>query len=64
MGRKKIISTELELISDQVQRNVTYCKRKKCLVKKAMEISILCGQEVSLVIHDKRKNKLIVYRST
>ena len=41
MGKKKIET--IELIQDVVQRNVTFCKRKKGLIKKAMEVSILCG---------------------
>ena len=59
MGKKRFES--IELIDDGVQRNVTYCKRKKGLLKKAMEVSILCGQDVLLVLHDEKKSKLVVY---
>ena len=61
MGKKKI--ENMSLIENTVSRNVTYCKRKKGLLKKAMEMSILCGQQVSVVIYDKSKDKLILYRS-
>ena len=39
-------------MDDGSQRNVTYCKRKKGIIKKAMEVSILCGQEVLVVLYD------------
>jgi len=42
MGKRKI--SVIQQIDDRVSRNVTYCKRKKGLIKKAMELSILCGQ--------------------
>jgi len=29
-----------------------------------MELSMLCGQDVSLIIHDRRKSKLVIYRNT
>ena len=44
-------------------RNVTYCKRKRGFIKKAMELSILCGQQISLMIYDSRKNKLVTYNT-
>ena len=62
MGKKKVSGTTL--IENPINRNVTYCKRKKGLIKKAMEISMLCNQEVELVIFDKDKSKLVVYNSS
>ena len=50
MGKRKI--THYEEIEDKVSRYVTYCKRKKGVIKKAMELSLLCGQEVLLSIYD------------
>ena len=29
-----------------------------------MEMSMLCGQDVNLVIHDRRKSKFVIFRST
>lgn len=59
MGRNKI---KIEKISNDRSRNITYLKRKKGLIKKALELSILCGTEVLLCIKD-RKSDCIVYHS-
>ena len=61
--RKRKIEV-MEVIQNPVSRNVTYCKRKRGLVRKAMEISVLCDQQVFLVICDKEKEKLVFYRSS
>lgn len=47
MGRKKIV---IRRINDIKKRSTTYMKRKKGLLKKAMELSILCGCDVSVII--------------
>lgn len=62
MGKRKI--SIIQQIDDRVSRNVTYCKRKKGLIKKAMELSILCGQHINLIIYDKEREKLVNYQST
>lgn len=53
MGKRKIHS--FVKIEDDNSRNVTYCKRKKGLVKKAMELSLLCKQEIYLSIFDQER---------
>ena len=40
MGKKKLSS--IAKINDKNSRNVTYCKRKRGLIKKAIELSKLC----------------------
>ncbi|XP_073304702.1 agamous-like MADS-box protein MADS3 [Primulina huaijiensis] len=47
MGRGKVV---LERISNKVNRQVTFGKRKKGLLKKASELSVLCDAEVALII--------------
>ncbi|ORX33807.1 hypothetical protein BD324DRAFT_200472 [Kockovaella imperatae] len=47
MGRKKI---EIRPLHDERNRNVTFLKRKAGLMKKAWELSVLCGADVSIVI--------------
>ena len=59
MGRKKI--TEYQEIQDTCSKTVTYNKRKRGIIKKAVEISVLCGQEVLLAIYNKVNNKFVIY---
>jgi hypothetical protein len=60
MGRKKI---EIARIADERNRQVTFTKRKNGLMKKAMELSILCDCEIALIIFN-HNNKLFQYSST
>ena len=62
MGRKKL--THIDLIKDKNQRNVAFCKRKRGLIKKAMELSKLCDQRIFLAIFDYEKQKLVQYNSS
>ena len=62
MGKKKI--DNIKFIENKNHRNVTYSKRKKGIVKKAIELSSLCGQEIYMVIFDKEKQKLVEFKST
>merc|ERR1711907_269954 len=47
MGRKKI---QIRRIDDERVRKVTFAKRKSGLVKKAMELSLLCDCDIALLI--------------
>jgi hypothetical protein len=62
MGKKKLES--ITKIQDKNSRNVTYCKRKRGLIKKAMELSKLCDQQIYMAVFDKEKQRLVEYRST
>lgn len=59
MGRKKI---DIRRIDDVRVRKVTFNKRKAGLVKKAMELSLLCDCDVALVCFTS-ENKLYKYAS-
>ena len=61
MGKKKL--EVIDLIQNRNSRNVTYCKRKRGLIKKAIELSKLCGQHIYLAIFDVEKQKLVQYTS-
>ncbi|KAG6532340.1 hypothetical protein ZIOFF_006180 [Zingiber officinale] len=66
MGRGKI---EIKLIENTTNRQVTFCKRRNDLLKKAYELSVLCEAEVKItcmflslvenkVLHQKLKKTL------
>jgi len=44
-----------EYINDKNARIVSYSKRKKNLIKKAIELSKMCGQEIFIMIFDKER---------
>ncbi|KAL4389896.1 hypothetical protein AHAS_Ahas03G0090900 [Arachis hypogaea] len=47
MARGRI---QLKRIENPVHRQVTFCKRRAGLLKKAKELSVLCDAEIGLVI--------------
>uniref|UniRef100_H3BZ47 Myocyte enhancer factor 2d n=1 Tax=Tetraodon nigroviridis TaxID=99883 RepID=H3BZ47_TETNG len=60
MGRKKI---QIQRITDERNKQVTFTKRKFGLMKKAYELSVLCDCEIALIIFN-HTNKLFQYAST
>ena len=56
MGRRKI---EIKLIEDDRNRQVTLAKRKLGLLKKAYELSVLCGCEIGMIIFDKERRQYL-----
>ncbi len=59
MGRNKI---KIQKINNERIRQVTFYKRKKGLLKKAMELSLLCDVKVFLTIVDKN-NRMMLFSS-
>tara|TARA_B110000285_G_C14774711_1_gene445658 strand:+ start:171 stop:545 length:375 start_codon:yes stop_codon:yes gene_type:complete len=51
-------------IKNANRQNVTYSKRKRGLIKKTIELSILCGQDIFMVIFDREKQRLVQYSSS
>ena len=63
MGRNKI---SIQKIKDEKIRNITFYKRKKGLIKKAMELCLLCDVDIFFGIYPKQisKNQLLLFCST
>ena len=53
----------MEMIQDKFKRKTACSKRKRGIIKKAMELSILCNQNILMIIYDKDKNKAVNYFS-
>ena len=53
MGRTKV---QIRSIEDPARRKTTFMKRNAGVMKKAMELSVLCHCEVALVIFDEHGN--------
>ena len=61
MGRNKI---KIERIKSERNRNITYIKRKKGLIKKAMELSVLCDVNIFLCLIPKNSNQKSLFCSS
>lgn len=51
IGRGRI---EIKRIENTTNRQVTFCKRRNGLLKKAYELSVLCDAEVALIVFSNR----------
>ena len=61
MGKKRI--EKIERIQNANQRKVCLCKRKKGLLKKAIELSVLCDLEIFMLVYDKTHSRVTHYAS-
>ena len=55
---------ELKQIENETNRYVTFCKRKRGLLKKAIELSKLCDQHIYIAIFDEKKQRLVELQSS
>eukprot|EP00965_Chrysotila_dentata_P134035 4432583-Pleurochrysis_carterae.AAC.1 len=60
MGKRR---EQIAPIDDDRSRRVTFVKRKGGLMKKAIELSLLCDAEVSLIAFS-QSGKMFVYSSS
>ena len=58
MRRGKIATKK---IVKAINRNVTFSKRRKCIIKKCIELSKMCELNVLMVIHDPLKERAVQY---
>lgn len=61
MGKKRI--DKITRITNNNQRKVSLCKRKKGLLKKTIELSVLCDLKIFLYIQDQASNRVTHYAS-
>jgi hypothetical protein len=54
MGRRKLV---LKLLEKEKTRSITFQKRKKGLMKKALEFSTLCGVDTCMIIYGPKLSK-------
>lgn len=54
MGKTKN-NINLQMIEDRTSRNITFIKRKRGFLKKAIELAIYCAQDISISIYDRTK---------
>ncbi len=51
-------------IDDKKKRSVTYCKRKRGLIKKMIELSKLCNQDICMAIFDNSRQRIIKFQTS
>lgn len=61
MGKRKI--EKIQKIDNLNHRKVTYCKRKKGLLKKSVELSVLCDVSTFVFIFDKTQKRCVHFAS-
>lgn len=61
MGKRKY--SKIERIENQNSRNITYLKRVKGIIKKAIELSQLCDQDIFMFVVDKQKKRCVHFAS-
>ena len=54
---------KLHLIENPIKRYVAFCKRKKVVLKKVIELTAMTGVDIFMIVFDKNKQKMLEYRS-
>lgn len=65
MTKKDQTSTQkaADLIANKRRRDHAFYKRRRGVLKKAIQLSRLCGQKILMVVYDEQKDKAIQYSS-
>ena len=63
MQSKKQRVNRKEVIEDKAKRINLKSKRKRTLIRKAIEVSQMCELDILILIQDRETNKLIEYNS-
>lgn len=50
---------QITRIEDKRLRTIAYCKRKRIIIKKCIEIALKCDQDVYLCMYDKESGRMI-----
>lgn len=61
MGRSR--TTKTSIIADITRRKVAFCKRRRGLLKKAIEMSSMCNKRIFMILYDPEKDKAIQFQS-
>ena len=61
MGKKRI--EKITKILNNVQRKVSLCKRKKGLLKKTIELSVLCDLKIFMFMYDETQKRVTHFAS-
>lgn len=57
-------STVIKRIKTSNQNDIAYFKRKRGILKKAMELSLICEQDIYMVIFDRKLGRFVEFQST
>lgn len=60
MGRRKV---QIQPQENEKEKRITLKKRRLGLIKKAMQLSILCGAKVSLSVYNNEDHSMVHYSS-
>jgi len=59
----KFAHSRSQPIKDKQKRQVAYCRLKKELIKRAMEFSQMCANQVLVVVYDEERERMVYYSS-
>ncbi len=51
-------------IEDYRKRSIAFCKKKKDVLKRLMDLSISCNQHALLVVYDEEQKRMVYYSSS